>query len=351
MPKACWSWPPSTGSEASWSGCPQSRRLAGPRVAGHPRLRAQPGQLTPLPILFWDERLSTVAAERALLEADTSRSRRAELIDKVAATLILQGALDRMKSSATPSESNRETRMSLDAFATPLGPRGAGLFRSWRSASTALVVARPGWSASSLVGAIQAAARALDAQHGRARASACSMPSCWAASARATPSSPPPAPSPSAASTATSGFGPSELQATARCTCPSSMQPTPLVVGGQAAPDHGAYSSMRSSSSPGRSALSHYASIMIGATPEPRHCKQRGLRASRRAHRRPDRHRRRARQQRHTLVLSRHRRDRLVLPSAAVHARDDLGDPDSCAARLLLAHASPHSSAAVTSAS
>jgi len=49
-----------------------------------------------LPITFWDERLTTVAAERALLEADASRARRAELIDQVAAGLILQGALDRL---------------------------------------------------------------------------------------------------------------------------------------------------------------------------------------------------------------------------------------------------------------
>lgn len=48
------------------------------------------------PIAFWDERLSTVAAERALLEADTSRKRRAEVIDHVAAGYILQGALDRL---------------------------------------------------------------------------------------------------------------------------------------------------------------------------------------------------------------------------------------------------------------
>lgn len=52
--------------------------------------------LTPLPIAFWDERLSTVAAERALIEADTSRKRRKEVIDQVAAGYILQGALDRM---------------------------------------------------------------------------------------------------------------------------------------------------------------------------------------------------------------------------------------------------------------
>jgi putative holliday junction resolvase len=53
-----------------------------------------------LPILFWDERLTTMAAERLLIEADTSRRRRAAVIDKVAATLILQTALDRMNQKA-----------------------------------------------------------------------------------------------------------------------------------------------------------------------------------------------------------------------------------------------------------
>ncbi|MGH1329353.1 MAG: Holliday junction resolvase RuvX [Paracoccaceae bacterium] len=53
-------------------------------------------RLTDIPISFWDERLSTVAAERALLEADTSRKRRAEVIDHVAAGYILQGVLDRL---------------------------------------------------------------------------------------------------------------------------------------------------------------------------------------------------------------------------------------------------------------
>lgn len=56
------------------------------------RLDTWPG----LPVVFWDERLSTVAAERALLEADASRKRRREVIDAVAAGYILQGALDRM---------------------------------------------------------------------------------------------------------------------------------------------------------------------------------------------------------------------------------------------------------------
>ncbi|MFD1343110.1 Holliday junction resolvase RuvX [Litorisediminicola beolgyonensis] len=55
------------------------------------------------PITFWDERLSTVAAERALLEADTSRRRRAEVIDHVAASYILQGALDRLRHLASRS--------------------------------------------------------------------------------------------------------------------------------------------------------------------------------------------------------------------------------------------------------
>ena len=48
-----------------------------------------------LPLEFWDERLTTVAAERALLEADVSRRRRREVVDKVAASLILQGYLAR----------------------------------------------------------------------------------------------------------------------------------------------------------------------------------------------------------------------------------------------------------------
>jgi putative holliday junction resolvase len=50
-----------------------------------------------LPVLLWDERFSTAAAERILIAADTSRRRRAAVIDKVAATLILQNALDRMR--------------------------------------------------------------------------------------------------------------------------------------------------------------------------------------------------------------------------------------------------------------
>jgi putative Holliday junction resolvase len=50
-----------------------------------------------VPIVFWDERLSTAAVERHLIEADASRKRRAEVIDRMAAAYILQGALDRLK--------------------------------------------------------------------------------------------------------------------------------------------------------------------------------------------------------------------------------------------------------------
>ena len=69
----------------------------GPRAQSCRAFARNLAALTPVPIALWDERLSTAAAERALLEADASRKRRAEVIDAVAAAFILQGALDRMK--------------------------------------------------------------------------------------------------------------------------------------------------------------------------------------------------------------------------------------------------------------
>ncbi|KAA2312720.1 Holliday junction resolvase RuvX [Pseudooceanicola sediminis] len=69
----------------------------GPRCQSTRAFARNLSRLTEIPISFWDERLSTVAAERALLEADTSRRRRAEVIDHVAASYILQGALDRLR--------------------------------------------------------------------------------------------------------------------------------------------------------------------------------------------------------------------------------------------------------------
>ena len=68
----------------------------GPRAQSTRAFARNLERLTDLPITFWDERLSTVAAERALLEADMSRRRRAETIDHVAAGFILQGMLDRL---------------------------------------------------------------------------------------------------------------------------------------------------------------------------------------------------------------------------------------------------------------
>jgi putative Holliday junction resolvase len=57
-------------------------------------------RLRDLSIAFWDERLSSVAANRMLIqEADASRTRRAELVDKAAAAWILQGALDRLRAA------------------------------------------------------------------------------------------------------------------------------------------------------------------------------------------------------------------------------------------------------------
>ena len=68
----------------------------GPRVQATRAFARNLGRLTGLPILFWDERLSTAAVTRTLIDADASRKRRGEVVDKMAAAYILQGALDRM---------------------------------------------------------------------------------------------------------------------------------------------------------------------------------------------------------------------------------------------------------------
>ena len=57
---------------------------------------------TPLPIVFWDERFSTAVVTRSLIEHDVSRARRAQVVDKMAAAYILQGALDRLAGLARP---------------------------------------------------------------------------------------------------------------------------------------------------------------------------------------------------------------------------------------------------------
>lgn len=69
----------------------------GPRAQASRAFARLIGPMAEVPMLMWDERMTTAAAERLLIEADASRKRRAEVIDKMAATLILQGALDRMR--------------------------------------------------------------------------------------------------------------------------------------------------------------------------------------------------------------------------------------------------------------
>ncbi len=69
----------------------------GPRAQSTRAFARNLSQHANIPIVFWDERLSTAAIERHLIEADTSRKRRGELVDRMAAAYILQGALDRLK--------------------------------------------------------------------------------------------------------------------------------------------------------------------------------------------------------------------------------------------------------------
>lgn len=68
----------------------------GPRVQSTRAFVGNMVKLTDVPFIYWDERLSTVAAERALIDMDVSRKKRAERIDSAAASFILQGALDRL---------------------------------------------------------------------------------------------------------------------------------------------------------------------------------------------------------------------------------------------------------------
>ncbi|MFK3692548.1 Holliday junction resolvase RuvX [Agrobacterium tumefaciens] len=77
---------------------------SGPRVQATRAFVRSMSEKTDLPFIYWDERLSTVAAERALLEMDVSRAKRAERIDSAAASFILQGALDRLHALARAAD-------------------------------------------------------------------------------------------------------------------------------------------------------------------------------------------------------------------------------------------------------
>jgi putative Holliday junction resolvase len=76
----------------------------GPRAQATRSFARNLKPLLDLPVLFWDERLSTAAVTRTLLDADASRARRGELVDKMAAAYILQGALDRLRRLADARE-------------------------------------------------------------------------------------------------------------------------------------------------------------------------------------------------------------------------------------------------------
>ena len=72
----------------------------GPRCQSTRQFAANLSEKTDLPIAFWDERMSTQAVERHLIEQDVTRKRRAKVVDKMAAQYILQGALDFMRNVA-----------------------------------------------------------------------------------------------------------------------------------------------------------------------------------------------------------------------------------------------------------
>ena len=69
----------------------------GPRAQATRAFARNLARLTSLAIVFWDERLSTAAVERMLIQADTSRAKRGKVIDKLAAAYILQAALDALR--------------------------------------------------------------------------------------------------------------------------------------------------------------------------------------------------------------------------------------------------------------
>ena len=68
----------------------------GPRVQATRAFVRNCASLTPVPFVYWDERLSTAAVTRSLIEQDASRAKRAEVVDRMAAAYILQGVLDRL---------------------------------------------------------------------------------------------------------------------------------------------------------------------------------------------------------------------------------------------------------------
>ena len=72
----------------------------GPRAQSTRAFARNLAALAPIPIAYWDERLSTAVVQRMLIDADVSRARRAQVVDKLAAAYLLQSALDSLKRAA-----------------------------------------------------------------------------------------------------------------------------------------------------------------------------------------------------------------------------------------------------------
>jgi putative Holliday junction resolvase len=98
---------------------------AGPRVRETEAFAALLRKKFSLPVLFWDERLSTVAAERALLEADLSRAKRKQVIDQTAAAMILQGYLDSLSGPAGKRARPRRNELTLPLKKSMMMPENA----------------------------------------------------------------------------------------------------------------------------------------------------------------------------------------------------------------------------------
>ena len=83
----------------------------GPRVQSTRAFARNLTPILPLPVLYFDERLSTAVVTRALIEADASRQRRGELVDKLAAAYILQGCLDAMRNVADADDESASSAL------------------------------------------------------------------------------------------------------------------------------------------------------------------------------------------------------------------------------------------------
>jgi len=99
----------------------------GPRSQATRAFARNLNPLLPLPVLFWDERMSTMVVTRTLLEADASRAKRADAVDKMAAAYILQGALDRYERIAADAEAAQDEAEYRSGIGLDEPPEGGSL--------------------------------------------------------------------------------------------------------------------------------------------------------------------------------------------------------------------------------